>query len=78
MLRNSHKPSDEAGAIDVSRVGTTLGKYRLLGVAGQGGMGVVYEGEDAVLQRRGAVKLLPKTVTAAAPLEGGNPAILTE
>lgn len=47
-------------------MGTTLGKYRLLGVLGQGGMGVVYEGEDTVLQRRVAIKLLPEHIIADA------------
>jgi len=60
--RNSDKPAEQAPAGTAARVGTTLGKYRLLSVVGQGGMGVVYEGEDAVLQRRVAVKLLPDSV----------------
>ena len=36
-----------------------LGKYALLNKIGQGGMGLIYEGEDTVLQRRVAVKILP-------------------
>ena len=43
-------------------MGTALGKYRLLGVLGQGGMGIVYEGEDTVLERRVAIKLLPEHI----------------
>jgi serine/threonine protein kinase len=38
--------------------GTVLGKYRLGRCIGTGGMGVVYEAEDTVLNRRVAVKLL--------------------
>ena len=36
-----------------------LGNYRLLREIGRGGMGVVYEAEDVLLNRRVAVKLLP-------------------
>ena len=36
-----------------------LGNYRLLREIGRGGMGVVYEAEDVLINRRVAVKLLP-------------------
>jgi serine/threonine protein kinase len=47
-------------------VGQTLKHYRLDGVIGQGGMGVVYRAHDLKLQRPVAVKLLPTELTADA------------
>ena len=38
--------------------GSRLGRYLVLGVLGRGGMGVVYEAYDPVLDRRIAIKLL--------------------
>ncbi|HEY7953815.1 MAG TPA: serine/threonine-protein kinase, partial [Polyangia bacterium] len=37
----------------------TLGRYVLLGILGQGGMGVVWEAYDPVLDRKIALKLIP-------------------
>jgi serine/threonine-protein kinase len=40
-------------------VGTTLdGRYRVLRVIGEGGMGIVYEGEHTLIERRVAIKVL--------------------
>ncbi len=44
--------------------GRNVGKYRLLGLLGRGGMADVYDAEDAVLGRRVALKLLAPTRTA--------------
>ena len=43
-----------------------LGRYLVTGRLGKGGMGVVYEAEDPLLNRKVAIKLLPKDVSANA------------
>lgn len=45
-------------------VGDTLGKYRLTGVLGRGGMGVVFEAADPVIDRKVAIKVLPDRLAA--------------
>src|SRR5207245_824309 len=45
-------PGVEAGGV--------IGKYRVASVLGRGGMGVVYEAVDPLIQRRVAIKQLPE------------------
>ena len=45
--------------------GTKLGRYEIRSQLGMGGMGVVYLADDAQLQRRVAIKVLPKDVASS-------------
>jgi tetratricopeptide (TPR) repeat protein len=46
-------------------MGTELGRYRIVRVRGQGGIGVVYEAEDPELRRRVALKVLRTAIADA-------------
>ena len=54
-------PSAEKAA---SWIGKKLGKYEIIGLLGQGGMGVVYRAHDSSLGRDVAIKLLPAELAA--------------
>jgi len=54
----SHEPVE---SIDLIELGTSLGPYVVEGWIGRGGVGVVYVGRDARLDRKVALKLLART-----------------
>jgi eukaryotic-like serine/threonine-protein kinase len=50
--------AEDEGAIDPLIATTLDGRYRVLRVIGEGGMGIVYEGEHTLIERRVAIKVL--------------------
>lgn len=56
-------PLDAGDPIESNRPPVSIGRYRVLGELGRGGMGVVYLGEDPSLGREVAIKTLPASVS---------------
>ena len=54
--------STSTGATPPSWMGKRVGRFRLVGLLGQGAMGRVFRAEDTMLRRQVALKVLPKTV----------------
>lgn len=46
-----------------SRIGTRIGRYKIVEVLGQGGMGTVFRAWDPMIQRDVAIKLLPEELS---------------
>ena len=63
-------PADGTPLLDGSgeRIGTTIGRYKLMEQIGEGGMGVVYLARDSRLGRRVAIKVLREDL----PLEANT------
>ncbi len=68
---SSHQPkpsrtseSDVAASQRRKYAGKRLGKFQIVGELGRGGMGIVFEALDTVLERHVAIKMLPRSVSA--------------
>ncbi len=60
----SHKSPRSARANAASKhIGRWIGKFQIVGELGRGGMGIVFEAQDSVLDRLVAIKLLPRSLS---------------
>lgn len=63
-LLRSLRPIESSTGQRAKFAGKRLGKFQILGELGRGGMGVVFEARDTVLERKVAIKLLPRSVAS--------------
>jgi eukaryotic-like serine/threonine-protein kinase len=61
-----HTPLSEKSAMSLQPGDTIEGKYRIVRLLGEGGMGAVYEGENVRIHRKVAIKVLHAAVAAKA------------
>ncbi len=64
------RPAGDHGGMALPWVGSTLGKYRVTDVLGQGGMGVVLKGRDPLIERDVAIKVLADHLATDEPALG--------
>jgi eukaryotic-like serine/threonine-protein kinase len=64
MLRSDFDPEETVMALEPGQI--IEGKYRILRLLGEGGMGAVYEGENVRIHRKVAIKVLHQEVAANA------------
>jgi len=66
---SEHQHLPRASTADEERVGTVIdGRYRLDGIVGRGGMGLVYQAEHVGIRRKVALKLLHTSLAAVPEL----------
>ncbi len=62
LVRNGTLTRWQAGQLLAGRSKCTVGKYKLLELLGRGGMGSVYLGEHVMMNRRVALKIIPRHI----------------